>query len=617
MLDFDIDGSYCASDWLAAVFVDTSGDKTHRCPVYVGGASVLIERTSGSTAASMIVATRFGNQLVAVRLSPRFAPHLPALFFRIAYAGAPQPSPYSAATIPRLHAELRFGSPAEAMKLLLLIKRCHAVESASLNDDAYLVWMNIHTGATGEQRVTMDLIDAAEDATELPDAPSFEAGSASPDTSPVRHEELDVVGGRLLSRYASGLIRLIDIPMVDRDMPIPSAITELRVQGWPLVTTLGRAGTPAQAKMVAALEALERYAGLLALPGGDVVTRRLDQMEVPTLDPRAFGLHPDHFHADERFPYRRYVPETPIDWVMAKEALTDERIAVPACFAHYGGTSTFPKVRLTFESSNGCAIGTSASEALLHGVLELVERDAFLMAWYRQRPLHDITHTLCLHDAVRWHQGRIALTTGFNLRILRSTQEHGVPSVVVVALNDLDEAPKMVLAAGSGLTYQTAAIAALGEVTGHIFFLKQMFKKPGVSVLAKALLEDSDAVMAMEDHGIVNAMPERVRFSEALWSRTDILDPEMLRDEEILDSRNVSESLKCILYRLKTHEHHVYSVAHESKKLRSLGLHACKVMIPGFLPMTFGHRHRRVRFARIGDTIAQEHAEALPPHPFM
>ncbi|MET9239211.1 YcaO-like family protein [Nonomuraea sp. NPDC003709] len=39
-----------------------------------------------------------------------------------------------------------------------------------------------------------------------------------------------------------------------------------------------------------------------------------------------------------------------------------------------------------------CALGGSMAEALLYGLLETVERDAFLMTWYGRLPVPRIEH---------------------------------------------------------------------------------------------------------------------------------------------------------------------------------------------------------------------------------
>lgn len=59
-------------------------------------------------------------------------------------------------------------------------------------------------------------------------------------------------------------------------------------------------------------------------------------------------------------------------------------ILVPESIAYY---SLGHRDAYVYETSNGCAIGGSLEEAIFHGILEVVERDAFLLTWYAELPL--------------------------------------------------------------------------------------------------------------------------------------------------------------------------------------------------------------------------------------
>ena len=41
---------------------------------------------------------------------------------------------------------------------------------------------------------------------------------------------------------------------------------------------------------------------------------------------------------------------------------------------------------MVYETSNGCALGGCFEEATAHGLLEVAERDAFLITWYGRMP---------------------------------------------------------------------------------------------------------------------------------------------------------------------------------------------------------------------------------------
>src|SRR5690606_40616130 len=76
--------------------------------------------------------------------------------------------------------------------------------------------------------------------------------------------------------------------------------------------------------------------------------------------------------------FRRVLFRSPWEWGWS---LRDARpVLVPSRLVYYSIPTAGDN--FVFECSNGCAIGGCTEEAVLGGLLELVERDAFLNAWY-------------------------------------------------------------------------------------------------------------------------------------------------------------------------------------------------------------------------------------------
>jgi ribosomal protein S12 methylthiotransferase accessory factor len=434
------------------------------------------------------------------------------------------------------------------------------------------------------------------------------------DHSPMRHRPLEQVGPAALALATHPVSGLLAPPANDLDAPLPSSSADLRLAGMPAIITLGRAATGRQAAQVACLEALERFAGLTSAHGAQAWQARLADVSAPKVDPRDCGLHLDASYGEPDFPYQPFQPERELDWVHGQELASGRAVALPACMAYYGGTARFPRVRLTYETSNGCALGTSQEEASLHGLLELVERDAFLMAWYRRTPLQDITRQLRQHEQVRWLLDKLALLSGGTVHILDSSVGFGIPSVVCCLLGP--GLPAQVLSAGASLNYVAAASAALAELSGHWLFLRQRFSDEAVRRHAQALFDGSAAVESMEDHGYVNALPaSRARIAFLLQGPASADDYRLQQAPSGLDS--VGASLAWLVQRLGQSGLMPISVPQPVPMLQQAGLHCVKVVCPGLLPMTFGHRHRRLSLSRLGDQAAQQQAAALPPHPFM
>lgn len=437
---------------------------------------------------------------------------------------------------------------------------------------------------------------------------------AGADHSALRHRPLEAVGPSALAVATHPVQGLLARPASDLDAPLPSSAATLRLAGVPDIITLGRAASGRQAAQVACLEALERYAGLTSAHRAHAWQARLAEVSGPRVDPRDCGLHLASSYADTGFPYQPFETGMTLDWVDGRELAGGRSIAVPACVAYYGGTEHFPPVRLTYETSNGCAVGTSEQEASLHGLLELVERDAFLMAWYRRTPLPDITQHLRRHDQVRWMLDKLALLSGGQVRILDSSVGMGIPSVVCCLLGA--GLPAQVLAAGASLSYAAAAGAALGELGGHWLFLRQRLSDTAARRHAQALFNGDAPVESMEDHGYVNALPAaRARIGFLLQGEAGA--PAAHGGLSLAEPGSVGASLDAVVRALGAAGLSPIAVPQPAPLLRQAGLHCVKIVCPGLLPMTFGHRHRRLSLPRLGDQAAQQAAASLPPHPFM
>ena len=155
----------------------------------------------------------------------------------------------------------------------------------------------------------------------------------------------------------------------------------------------GKGRTMAQARASALCEALERHCGMWQ---GDELRRRgrLDALGEHALDPAEWlgfsdaqyeareawnAAHVDHFlHVPPRFD-----PSREIDWTPAWSPRTGKSRLLPTALCYYGYPQTEHE-RFGWADSNGTAAGNCLEEAILQGLLELVERDAVGMWWYNR-----------------------------------------------------------------------------------------------------------------------------------------------------------------------------------------------------------------------------------------
>ncbi|MFE1553735.1 TOMM precursor leader peptide-binding protein [Streptomyces sp. NPDC058734] len=392
----------------------------------------------------------------------------------------------------------------------------------------------------------------------------------------------------------------------------------------------GRAGDFADSERIALFEAVERYAGMR--PTGRRSDLRASFAALGperALDPERLGLPDPAHHGHPASPTVPYTPGLELDWVRGWSLTRRREIAVPEHVAYWDPPGE-GRPRVVYESSNGCGLGNSPEEAALYGLFEVAERDAFLMAWYTATPLRRVqpppedTDTALLAD-------RAALA-GYRLLLLDATNDFGIPAVVAVCRYEGShpDAPRMFLAAGAHHDPRTAIRSAVAEAVTNVLESAQRAlaeERPRDPERLRPMLDRPDLVVTLDDHVGVNALPEAAPRLEFLYADTPCLTvaetwpgaPEPVTD--------LSALLTATVDRLAAAGLEVVTVDQTEPGLRRrLGLHCVKTVVPGSLPMTFGHVNRRTlglprllevphRLGRTDRPLRHEDL-ALHPHPF-
>jgi ribosomal protein S12 methylthiotransferase accessory factor len=217
----------------------------------------------------------------------------------------------------------------------------------------------------------------------------------------------------------------------------------------------GKGSTAEQAEAGALMEAIERDCGIFQgneirtirrftdFPAGDAILPNdilllSDKTALGQLDPSAeIEWSPVWSLRDERF---KYAPTGLLYFFYAGEG--DDQVSA---------------------DSNGCAAGNTLEEAIVHGFLELVERDAYAIWWYNrlQRPEIDIA---TLGDTYILDLRAQLAAAGRRLWVLDITSDLGIPAVVAVSSWTEDARERVALGAGAHFDRRIAALRAVTEL---------------------------------------------------------------------------------------------------------------------------------------------------------
>lgn len=380
----------------------------------------------------------------------------------------------------------------------------------------------------------------------------------------------------------------------------------------------GRTHSYALSESTAILEGLERYCGLAAHGKRTVVHDTFRNLEGNALNPIKVGIHAQEQYAQPGFPFHPFNPDRSINWVWGYSFLEERPILVPELLAYYslGCGDGF-----VYETSNGCALGGSLEEAIFHGIMEVVERDSFLMAWYAQLTLPRLDPYSVNDQELQLMIERVRAVAGYDLHFYNSTMENGIPSIMAIAKNRKQKGLNLICAAGAHLDPLKAVKSAIHELAAMMMTLDDKFEENQEELLR--MLQDPSLVRKMDDHGLLYGMPQA---EERLQFLLDENRPLRKFDDEFkwkTKHTDLTEDLQDILTVFRDLNLDVIVVDQTTSETIRNGLHCVKVLIPGMLPMTFGHHLTRVtgleRVLRVpmelGYTSQPLKFEELNPHP--
>ncbi|MDT0444344.1 TOMM precursor leader peptide-binding protein [Streptomyces johnsoniae] len=385
------------------------------------------------------------------------------------------------------------------------------------------------------------------------------------------------------------------------------------------VTWSGQADSYAASRTLAHLEGLERYAGtharrgLLPVVGSyHALVRREGAAAV--LDPAACGFYAPETYRDDPM-VAPFDPDREIPWLRGWSLRAERPVLVPARLVHY--SAGVRADNFVFECSNGCATGGSWTEAALFGLLELIERDAFLLAWYGRRPPVPLDLGAPADPRVRGMLDRAALL-GYDVRAFDVRSDLAVPVVTGLAVRG-DGGPGLLsFGAAAGLDPERAVADALSEVLTYIPHLPWQVAERRAEL--DAMAEDFGLVRQLQDHAQLYGLPRMAHHADGFlragpgrplaevfagWERG------RPRTSDLLDD------LRLVVAELAAAGHDAIAVDQTTPEQRSFGLRTVATLAPGLLPLDFGwHRQRALRMPRLRRIAGAGARFTAAPHPF-
>jgi len=248
-----------------------------------------------------------------------------------------------------------------------------------------------------------------------------------------------------------GVTRIADISGLDRiGLPVFSAIRPSAADG-AISVYAGKGTTETEARVSVIMEAVERFSAEVTNFEGQL---QFDSYEHLSAD--NFAVNP----ADLILP--GYLSkDTKIEWYSGWDILNDEEVIVPANAVFHPYSPVQGHWQLFRSNTNGLASGNVMEEAIFHGLMEVIERDAVSIAEINRNPgLGLIADTSRVSEIIDKFE-----LQGIVVRLWSLPTDTGVPTVVAASDDEkMRDASLLVMGAGSHTDPEIAALRALTEV---------------------------------------------------------------------------------------------------------------------------------------------------------
>jgi ribosomal protein S12 methylthiotransferase accessory factor len=384
---------------------------------------------------------------------------------------------------------------------------------------------------------------------------------------------------------------------------------DLRPGGW---------GPTREIALAACLgEVAERYSAS-CVPRGVLRSATAAELGAEAVPPERFALFHARQFARPGFPFEPFTRTTRVPWVRGFELPGGRPACLPADLVYMPRLVSRNETvaRIGYATSNGAACAVTLEEAILRGLLELVERDAFMLAWTGRLSLPVLDWSA--DPVLLAFERRYLRASGVRYRAVDLSAFHDVPTVLGVVRGYPGDAVALGVGAASAPTVQEAWQRALAEA----FAVRAWARLMLADGTQRAFAPDFSDVVEFEDHILFYADRGRARHTRFLDGSHERRET---RRVQALDGGDVRAQIEAVCRRLARRGITAYAIDVTAPDIREAGLHVAKVVAPELIPLDVAYEHRFLGGRRLAFAAFELGLRPAPlsfdelnsyPHPF-
>jgi ribosomal protein S12 methylthiotransferase accessory factor len=335
-------------------------------------------------------------------------------------------------------------------------------------------------------------------------------------------------------------------------------------------------------------EALERYC---ASQPDATRLRYAAAAELPlrAIPPEAFVLYSERQYAERRQFYRRPNGAAALTWIEARCVGDESPVFVPASLVYLNFTGDSGAELFAPATSNGLAAGPDLSQATLAGLYELIERDAFIIAWMNRLPVPriDFGSANGIADSIARHYRQF----GIELIAFALTSDLGVPVMMALALDRSGAVPAIVVGLGCNLSPAIALERAVMEVSQVRAGAAARYRQE-----ERRYPTQYPDIRTLEDHAAFAALPANLPEFSFLLDGTSVC---RLTDYEDQSTGDLRSDLAACEARLAASGSLACYVDLTLPDIEPYPVRVVRAMATGLQPIHFGYGEERLGGRRL------------------
>jgi ribosomal protein S12 methylthiotransferase accessory factor len=230
-----------------------------------------------------------------------------------------------------------------------------------------------------------------------------------------------------------------------------------------------------QAKAAAIGESVERYcAGIYN--EDEFIYSSYNDVKCDAIDPREFTLFSENQYSTKDFKFSRFSKDVRLNWVWGYSLVKKQPILVPASFVYVPYLFRSKEELITQPTSTGLAAANNMEEAILSGIYEVVERDAYMIMWLNQLSMSGINLSMVKNEKIKDVIERF-VQCGISLYINNITTDLGIPTIGAMAVLESGRGPAAAVGAATRLAPELAVLKSLEETAHTRFWIKGMMRE--------------------------------------------------------------------------------------------------------------------------------------------